>query len=134
MVSSPRLSARRCIFSCSSASKGVRSRSHRLISSKEPQAMRKSASIYMLLSLLLLTALSLQAQTRPRRVGDTVSNPPKTQPTPQAQPVPKRPVLQTGTTISSSGRPTTQPQTSTAGGNVSSDPEEVGEGDVVRVS
>src|SRR5215212_3541465 len=96
--------------------------------------MRKSASIYLLLSLLFLTALSLQAQTRPRRVGDTVSNPPETQPTPQAPPTQKRPVLQTGTTISSSGRPTAQSQTQTANGNAGNEPEEVGEGDVVRVS
>jgi Ca-activated chloride channel family protein len=96
--------------------------------------MRKTASISLLLSLLFLTALSLQAQTRPRRVGDAAMNPPETQPAPQTQPTQKRPVLQTGTTISSSGRTPAPSQTQTGNGNASNDPEEVGEGDVVRVN
>jgi VWFA-related protein len=102
---------------------------------KELQYMRKIASVSLLLSLLLSTMLLLQAQTRPRRVGERVgtqpeSLPPASQPSPTTQ---KRPVLQTGTTTSSSNRmPTSQsPQTSAPAG---SDNEEVGEGDVVRVN
>jgi Ca-activated chloride channel family protein len=97
--------------------------------------MRKIASISLLLSLLLSTTLLLQAQTRPRRVGESVgtrpeSLPPATQPSPSTQ---KRPVLQTGTSTTSGNRtPTTQtPQTSAPVGD---DNEEVGDGDVVRVN
>jgi Ca-activated chloride channel homolog len=99
--------------------------------------MRKTAIVSLLLSLLLANILGLQAQTRPRRVGQTASTPqpplassPQPQPTPSTQ---KRPVLQTGTTTSSSNRiPTSQsPQTSTP---TNDDPEEVGENDVVRVN
>ena len=93
--------------------------------------MRKIISISLLLSLLLLTLLSTQAQTRPRRVGGTVGTPPETQSTP-TQPTQKRPVLQTGTTISSSNRTPTPTQTGTS--SAGNGPEEVGEGDVVRVS
>ena len=94
--------------------------------------MRKFANVSLLLSLLLLTSLFLQAQTRPRRVGDTTateSAPQQTQPTTQ-----KRPVLQTGTTVSSSNKtpaPSQKPSATTQAGN---DVEEVGEGDVVRVN
>ena len=97
--------------------------------------MRKIASVSLLLSLLFLTTLLLQAQTRPRRVGGSVgtqpeSLPPASQPSPSTQ---KRPVLQTGTTTSSGNRtPTGQtPQASTPAGD---DNEEVGDGDVVRVN
>lgn len=100
--------------------------------------MRKIASVSLLLSLLILTVLSLDAQTRPRRVSDTTNvrpqTQPETQPAPQPPPTQKRPVLQTGTTISSSNRVPGQSQTQTANGSANSDPEEVGEGDVVRVS
>jgi Ca-activated chloride channel homolog len=95
--------------------------------------MRKFAGVSLLLSLLFSTALFVQAQTRPRRVGDTVNAPAETQTAPP-QPTQKRPVLQTGTTVTTSnGRPT-QSQTGTAQGNAGSEPEEVGEGDVVRVN
>ncbi|HYJ45305.1 MAG TPA: VWA domain-containing protein, partial [Pyrinomonadaceae bacterium] len=93
--------------------------------------MRKFASTTLLLSLLFITVLSTWAQTRPRRVGDSANTPPETQSTP-TQPTQKRPVLQTGTTISSSNR-TPAPST-TASNPASNGPEEVGEGDVVRVS
>lgn len=99
--------------------------------------MRKIVNVSLLLALLFFTTLVLQAQSRPRRVGDSAA----TQTDPQSQPetqqtapaTQKRPVLQTGTTISSSNRPPASqtPQTSTTKGN---DNEEVGEGDVVRVS
>ena len=96
--------------------------------------MRKIANVSLLLSLLLTVALCLQAQTRQRRVGQTTPSAP--QPEAQPQPTPstqKRPVLQGGTTISSGNRkPQAQsPQTQTPASN---DPEEVGEGDVVRVN
>jgi VWFA-related protein len=94
--------------------------------------MRKIASVSLLLSLLLATALCLQAQTRQRRVGQTNTT---TQPGAQSQPAPsnqKRPVLQSGTTISSGNR-TPQTQSSTQA-QTNDDPEEVGENDVVRVN
>ena len=95
--------------------------------------MRKIAAVSLLLSLLLSTALCLQAQTRPRRVGQNEN----AKPQPQSQPAPptqNRPVLKSGTTVSSGNRqpqPQSSPQTSTPTNN---DPEEVGEGDVVRVN
>lgn len=97
--------------------------------------MRKIVNVSLLLSLMLLSTLILQAQSRPRRVGDSTAT--QTQSAPETQQTApgtqKHPVLQTGTTVQSSNRtPTTQtPQTSTSKGN---EPEEVGEGDVVRVS
>ncbi|MDT5122595.1 MAG: hypothetical protein QOC96_2077 [Acidobacteriota bacterium] len=97
--------------------------------------MRKIVNVSLLLSLLLFTTLILQAQSRPRRVGDTASTQTQSEPETQqtAPATQKRPVLQTGTTVQSSNRtPTTQTsQTTTSKGN---EPEEVGEGDVVRVS
>lgn len=95
--------------------------------------MRKFASVPLLLSLIISTALFIQAQTRPRRVGDNASAPAETEPAP-TQPAQKHPVLQTGTTVTSSNGRTTPAQTGTAQGNANSEPEEVGEGDVVRVS
>jgi VWFA-related protein len=98
--------------------------------------MRKIASVSLLLSLLLLTTLLLQAQTRPRRVETTVgTQPASTQPASQ-QPAPstqKRPVLQTGTTTTSGNRPPTS-ATSRPSAPTSDEQEEVGDGDVVRVN
>lgn len=98
--------------------------------------MRKIVNVSLLLSLLLSTALLLQAQTRPRRVGTTSDTSPASQtpaPTSQAPSTQKRPVLQTGTTTSSSNRtPTTQKPQSSA--PQSDEAEEVGDGDVVRVN
>jgi Ca-activated chloride channel family protein len=99
--------------------------------------MRKIANVSLLLSLLLFTTLILQAQSRPRRVGETTSTQTQQQSEPETQQTApatqKRPVLQTGTTVQSSNRtPTTQTQQTTT--SKSSEPEEVGEGDVVRVS
>lgn len=93
--------------------------------------MRKIASVSLLLSLLLATALCLQAQTRQRRVGQTTTT--TTQPDAQPQPSnQKRPVLQGGTTMSTGNR-APQPQSSTQA-QTNDDPEEVGDGDVVRVN
>ncbi|HUQ31036.1 MAG TPA: VWA domain-containing protein [Pyrinomonadaceae bacterium] len=96
--------------------------------------MRKTATVSLLLSLLLFPVLSLQAQTRQRRVGQV--SPGTAQPeSPQPEPAPsnrKRPVLQTGTTISNGNRTPSQQQSS-AQTQTSDDPEEVGENDVVRV-
>src|SRR5436309_544920 len=105
--------------------------------------MRKLISVSLLLSLLFLTAFTLHAQTRPRRVGNTAAKPQTTeQPTEpdeqqqpaQTQPTQKRPVLQTGTTISSSNRNPSSSQKQQSSAPTSNDPEEVGEGDVVRVN
>jgi VWFA-related protein len=96
--------------------------------------MRKIATVSLLLSLLLSVALNLQAQTRQRRVGQNTASTP--QPEAQPQPTPstqKRPVLQGGTTISSGNRKP-QPQSPQTQTPTSNDPEEVGEGDVVRVN
>jgi Ca-activated chloride channel family protein len=96
--------------------------------------MRKTITVSLLLSLLLATTLCLQAQTRPRRVGDAATTKPaetQSEPSPSTQ---KRPVLRGGTTISSSDRkpaPQTSSQTSKTAGY---EPEEVDEGDVVRVN
>jgi VWFA-related protein len=97
--------------------------------------MRKIASVSLLLSLLLLTAQLLQAQTRPRRAQTSVgTQPSSTQPATQpAPPTQKRPVLQTGTTITSGNRPST-PATSRPSTPTSDEQEEVGDGDVVRVN
>jgi len=97
--------------------------------------MRKIASVSLLLSLLFLTTLFLQAQTRPRRVGTTVgTQPANTQPASQPAPsTQKRPVLKTGTTVTSGNRPSTQ-QTSKPSTPTSDEQEEVGDGDVVRVN
>lgn len=93
--------------------------------------MRKIASVSLLLSLLFANALGLQAQTRQRRVGQQTTSP---QPEAEQQPSnQKRPVLQSGTTISSGNRQPSQ-QSSTQAQTADYDPEEVGEGDVVRVN
>jgi VWFA-related protein len=98
--------------------------------------MRKTAVVSLLLSLLLANVLGLQAQTRPRRVGQTASTPSPTPSSPQPQPAPstqKRPVLQTGTTTSSSNRLPASQSSSQTSKPTNDDPEEVGENDVVRV-
>jgi Ca-activated chloride channel homolog len=105
--------------------------------------MRKFASAALLLSLLLTTILYSQAQTRPRRVGQSSGQQPQPPATAdgsqgEAAPAPgprQKPVLQTGTAIYSGGRPS---GTQSSGGQTStpsqSEAEEVGEGDVVRVN
>jgi VWFA-related protein len=95
--------------------------------------MRKTATVSLLLSLLLFPVLSLQAQTRQRRVGQVSPGTaqPESQQTEQQPSNQKRPVLQTGTTISTGNR--TPSEKSSAQTQTSDDPEEVGENDVVRV-
>lgn len=92
--------------------------------------MRNTARITVLLSLFVSTALLLQAQSRPRRVGPTSTTQPSAE-QPPAPPNQTRPVLQTGTTVTSGKRPASSqgPQATTK-----YDPEEVGDGDVVRVN
>jgi Ca-activated chloride channel family protein len=97
--------------------------------------MRKFATVSLLLSLLFVVNLSLRAQTRQRRVGQVPSatHPESTQPQPTATPSQKRPVLQTGTTISAGNRkPAPQQKSQTP--SQDDDQEEVGENDVVRVN
>jgi VWFA-related protein len=98
--------------------------------------MRKFAIVSLLLSLSLANILCLQAQTRPRRVGQTANTQPTASPQPQPAPsTQKRPVLQSGTTTSSGNRiPTPQQSSPRPSTPASDDPEEIGEGDVVRVS
>ncbi|HEY0378553.1 MAG TPA: VWA domain-containing protein [Pyrinomonadaceae bacterium] len=104
--------------------------------------MRKIAAVPLLFSLLFGTILYAQAQTRPRRVGQSSSQQ-QQQPAPPSEPEEqqtqtpapqKRPVLQTGTTVSSSNRqpaPQSSSKTQTPSPN---EPEEVDENDVVRVN
>ena len=95
--------------------------------------MRKIASVFLLLSLLLANALCLQAQTRQRRVGQTTAPAqPETQPQPPS--TQKRPVLQNGTTMSSGNRRPSQQSSTPAQADDNDEMEEVGEGDVVRVN
>ncbi|HEX8706749.1 MAG TPA: VWA domain-containing protein [Pyrinomonadaceae bacterium] len=102
--------------------------------------MRKIAAVSLLLSLLLSMALTLGAQTRPRRVGQPAPAPPVSTPRPSTTPAtttttttaPKRPVLIGGTT-----RPGSQPSGTPVGQTPApqpDEPEEVGDGDVVRVN
>ncbi len=99
--------------------------------------MRKIAAVSLLFSLLFGTIISSQAQTRPRRVGQSSGQQqPAPRPEPQDEETPtsspqKRPVLQTGTTISSSTRQTGSQSSSKPSGY---EPEEVDDGDVVRVN
>ena len=104
--------------------------------------MRKTAAIPLLFSLLFGTILYSQAQTRPRRVGQSSGQQqqqtapqaePEEQQSPQTPAPQKRPVLQTGTTVSSSNRQPA-PQSSSKSQTPSADEsQEVDEGDVVRV-
>lgn len=92
--------------------------------------MRRIAAVSLLLSLLLATTTSLLAQSRPRRVGNTTSAPPASAPsTTQTPSTSARPPVLTGRTTSNYPSNTTQTQTP-----ASNEPEEVDEGDVVRVN
>src|SRR2546423_3279474 len=91
--------------------------------------MRKIAIILLLLSLSILVAQPLSAQTRPRRVGQVAQTPPPvvSQPAPRAV---RPPVLggRTGTTEQPSTTPQNQPPAT------NNDPEEVDANDVIRVN
>ena len=86
--------------------------------------MRKIALVFLLLFLLITTALPLRVQTRPRRVGQSGSAPPASTTTAPTYP----PVLKDR---SSAKAPRSQPQTAPSPGNQI---EEVGQGDVVRIN
>jgi VWFA-related protein len=96
--------------------------------------MRKIAAFCLLLSLFVVYAQSGKTQTRPRRVGQATTSAPPTTAPPVTTPVPAQrsrpPVL--------GGAPTSNPSSSTA--QTSAPPasndenEEVGDGDVLRVS
>lgn len=92
--------------------------------------MRRIAAVSLLLSLLLATTTSLFAQSRPRRVGNTTSAPQTSGPsTTQPSSTSTRPPVLTGRTTGN--YPSGTPQTQTPASN---EPEEVDEGDVVRVN
>ena len=99
--------------------------------------MRKIVAVSLLLSLLLAIALPLSAQeSRPRRVGQTSAGGSAPQPNPATTttapaPTQNRPVLRTGTTTTTSNQPATGSKAPTS---TKYEPEEVDEGDVVRVS
>jgi Ca-activated chloride channel homolog len=96
--------------------------------------MRRFAAVSLLLSLLLNASVASFAQTRPRRVGNTTTTSAPAQTT-QAQTQPatttngKRPPVLTGRTNDNYPTSTQQPQPTAKG-----EPEEVGEGDIVRVN
>ena len=92
--------------------------------------MRKITIVLLLLSLLIVAAQSLRAQTRPRRVGQTASTPPPpprtSTPTPSQNTRP--PVLGGRTTTNN---PQSAPQESLPPSN---EPEELEANDVIRVN
>ena len=91
--------------------------------------MRKITIVFLLLSLLILGAQPLRAQSRPRRVGQTASTPPPPRtstPTPSQGARP--PVLGGRTTTNN---PQSAPQESLPQSN---EPEELEAGDVIRVN
>lgn len=87
--------------------------------------MRKFVAVFLLLSLCLLAVPSLRAQTRPRRVTQSTGAPPPD--APPAQTNQGRPPVLRGNV--STGQPRA-PQTPDP---VNEGPEEVGDGDIVRV-
>jgi Ca-activated chloride channel family protein len=97
--------------------------------------MRRIAAVSLLLSLLLFAAAATLAQTRPRRVGSNPTTtsapqmPAPTADTTQTTNAPRRPPVLTGRTTSD--YPSTSQQPAPPATN---EPEEVGEGDIVRVN
>ncbi|MGB9179456.1 MAG: VWA domain-containing protein [Pyrinomonadaceae bacterium] len=92
--------------------------------------MRKIAVVFLLLSLLLITAQALSAQeTRPRRVGQSTNTGTTASPDTSTQTTPTRPPVLGGSPTSNGQQRT--PQSSPTPAN---ETEEVGEGDVVRVN
>ncbi|HEY0404232.1 MAG TPA: VWA domain-containing protein [Pyrinomonadaceae bacterium] len=99
--------------------------------------MKRITAVSLLLSLLLSAWVSSFAQTRPRRVGNTTTTSAprtsapaqttQTQTTPTQTTTTKRPPVLTGQT--NDGYPSSAPQPP-----ASNEPEEVGEGDIVRVN
>ena len=91
--------------------------------------MRKITIVFLLLSLLILAAQPLRAQSRPRRVGQTASTPPPPRPsTPTPSQSTRPPVLGGRTTTSN---PQSAPQDSVPQSN---EPEELEANDVIRVN
>jgi Ca-activated chloride channel family protein len=91
--------------------------------------MRKIAAFCLLLSLFVIYAQSGKAQTRARRVGQTTSAPAAPDTT-QTTTTPSRPPVLGGAATSNTPSSTVQTTTPDRGDEM----EEVGEGDVVRVS
>ncbi len=103
--------------------------------------MKRIAALSLLLSLLLSATNSLFAQSRPRRVGNTTTSAPPQTSAPVSRPTPNttqstntpaaptRPPVLTGRNNSGYPSGTPQPQAPASDG-----PEEVGEGDIVRVN
>jgi VWFA-related protein len=99
--------------------------------------MRRIAAVSLLLSLLLFAAGASLAQTRPRRVGNNTSVPQTPAPTTNTTQTtntnttaPRRPPVLTGRTTSNYPSGTSQQPAPSA----TNEPEEVGEGDIVRVN
>ncbi|HEY0386482.1 MAG TPA: VWA domain-containing protein, partial [Pyrinomonadaceae bacterium] len=92
--------------------------------------MKRIAVVSLLLSLLLFAASNALAQSRPRRVGTDASTQPSSVPaTTQTNTQPTRPPVLTGRTAGNYPSGTTQTQSP-----ASNEPEEVGDGDIVRVN
>lgn len=92
--------------------------------------MRKIAAFCLLLSLFVIYAQSLKAQTRARRVGKTTTSAPATPAPEQTTTRPSRPPVLGGAATSNTPSGTAQTTAPDRGDEM----EEVGEGDVVRVS
>lgn len=90
-------------------------------------AMKKIASYFLLLTLLVAYSVVPQAQTRQRRVGQTAPTAPSSVPNQERTTSPTRPPVLGGNTRPAGERPTT--------GTVAADsgPEEVDAGDVIKV-
>jgi Ca-activated chloride channel family protein len=102
--------------------------------------MRKYACVLMLLSLLCIAVRGVEAQTRPRRVGQTASQPaapytpaPRTNNSSDA-PAPATTQARHQPVLGGANRPANQPGATQAPAPAQNDAEEVGEGDVVRVN
>jgi len=92
--------------------------------------MRKIAAFCLLLSLFVVYAQSFKAQTRARRVGQTTTAPTTAPDTTQTTARPSRPPVLGGAATSNKPSSTAQTTATDRGDEI----EEVGEGDVVRVS
>jgi Ca-activated chloride channel homolog len=92
--------------------------------------MRKIATVFLLLSLFILLTQPLLAQTRPRRVGQKASSAPPPTQQPQPPSSASRPPVLSGRTTTNNN-PQGAPQDSPV--PTSNEPEELEEGDVIRV-
>jgi Ca-activated chloride channel family protein len=94
--------------------------------------IRKYPRMLMLLSLLCITVLNAPAQTRPRRVGQTASQP--SMPATSSVPAPSTTTQARPPVLGGDNRSNKQPRATQAPVPAQDDSDEVGDGDVVRVN